>query len=650
MKKFIYLTMIFLLFAGIVPAHVLASATSQSLQTAAKTAAVTADILNIRSGSGLQYAVIAKIAVGSKVTILGKEAEWYRVRLSDGKIGWAIADYLSIEPDSSVDLSQPDAGISAITKPYFHLKFNGTEVNFPDAKPYIDENSRAQVPVRFLAESMNFDVKWEENGNKNTITLSKGNLKVHLKIGDKFAVVNGLQQSLDTSAVLLHERTYVPLRFLCELVGEGIKWDSDNNTVAVSDKTSKDDTQTGETPILSVPRATVQQAKAWAKSKGATDVFIALADIVWSEAPKAGVDPAVVYCQSAKETGFGKFGGVLDETFKNPAGLKKYAGGSDTDQAAHQSFTSWQEGVQAQIDHLALYAGAPGYPKTRTSDPRHFPNLKGIAISVEALGGKWAGSPSYGAEIVKMVTEVGLVRSSTAQLSNNFIWIWKLQNLVDQYGGIDNLIVKLKSLGITNVCIKFHEGSSPNGKAANYKDVFFKYASNFKNAGFTVGTWGFNYFTDIQAEANLINEALDHSDYYIFDVEEKVAGMTNEAIKICELVRRKHPQSIIGYSSFPIVSNHSNIPYQVFNKYCNFASPQCYWAEMKRSVGSCMDGMIEEYKKYGLDKPIYPTIQSYDTDMSGYSLYTKYNFGVTGVWSFDSMDSNFERFAKSMKK
>ncbi|MEW9698632.1 SH3 domain-containing protein [Paenibacillus sp. SI8] len=83
------------------------------------------------SGSGLQYAVIAQIAMGSKVTILEKDEDWYLVRLSDGKTGWAIEDYLSSDPDSSVDFSQPNAGVGASTKPYFHLKFNGTEVNFP---------------------------------------------------------------------------------------------------------------------------------------------------------------------------------------------------------------------------------------------------------------------------------------------------------------------------------------------------------------------------------------------------------------------------------------------------------------------------------------------------------------------------------------
>ena len=52
------------------------------------------------------------------------------------------------------------------------------------------------------------------------------------------------------------------------------------------------------------------------------------------------------------------------------------------------------------MDHLALYAGAKGYPKDDTYDPRHFVTIKGKATTVNSLGGtKWAPSATYGEEI-----------------------------------------------------------------------------------------------------------------------------------------------------------------------------------------------------------------------------------------------------------
>lgn len=160
------------------------------------------------------------------------------------------------------------------------------------------------------------------------------------------------------------------------------------------------------TPIIGRATITVEQMKEWAKNKGANKSFIDLAPIFYDLSIKSGIDPAVVYAQSAKETGYFKFGGVLDSSFKNPCGMKVSAGGGDKDPNAHKKFKSWEEGIQAQIDHLALYAGATGYPKAGSPDPRHFPYLKGTATSVESLGGKWAPSSSYGTDIVKMMKEI----------------------------------------------------------------------------------------------------------------------------------------------------------------------------------------------------------------------------------------------------
>lgn len=162
----------------------------------------------------------------------------------------------------------------------------------------------------------------------------------------------------------------------------------------------------GGTPILGKPSATETQAFDWAMSKKATSVFMSNSAWYWVEATLLGIDPTVAYAQYAKETGFGRFGGVLDETFCNPCGMKNSAGGSDTDPTAHKRFKNWEQGIKAQLDHLALYAGAEGYPKAVTGDPRHFPYLKGKCTTVESLGGCWAPSKEYGNGIVKMMREI----------------------------------------------------------------------------------------------------------------------------------------------------------------------------------------------------------------------------------------------------
>nr|WP_240765027.1 copper amine oxidase N-terminal domain-containing protein [Paenibacillus dendritiformis] len=167
----------------------------------------------------------------------------------------------------------------------------------------------------------------------------------------------------------------------------------------------------GETNILGKASATLEQAKAWAQSKNAPAEFIELADLYWQLAPERGcVDPAVAYVQFGHETGYlyrdGKSAAGIDASYRNPCGLKITAGGGDYQASAHKRFSDWREGITAHLDHLALYAGASGYPKKDTPDPRHFAYLLGTARTVESLGAKWAPSPTYGTrladELVKL--------------------------------------------------------------------------------------------------------------------------------------------------------------------------------------------------------------------------------------------------------
>lgn len=167
---------------------------------------------------------------------------------------------------------------------------------------------------------------------------------------------------------------------------------------------SVDDAEAASTPILGSPQASASQAQAWARRNNASQLFVDLAPLYWQIGPqRGGVRPEVAYTQAALETGWMRFkGGAVPADFHNPCGLKTAKGGSNSDPNAHQRFGSWEDGITACIDHLALYAAAPGYPKPAgsTPDPKHCKCLLGASSTVEGLGGKWAPSPGYGERIV----------------------------------------------------------------------------------------------------------------------------------------------------------------------------------------------------------------------------------------------------------
>lgn len=156
-------------------------------------------------------------------------------------------------------------------------------------------------------------------------------------------------------------------------------------------------------PIIGTTQATVAQAQAWAKTHGAAEWFRELAPLYWQlAAAHGGVRPDIAFAQSAKETRYGLFGGVIPgPEWHNPCGLKTRQGGDNSDPSAHARFADDATGVSAHLDHLALYAGADGYPRSATPDPRHFASIRGTAPTVEALSGKWAPSADYGPSIVR---------------------------------------------------------------------------------------------------------------------------------------------------------------------------------------------------------------------------------------------------------
>lgn len=157
--------------------------------------------------------------------------------------------------------------------------------------------------------------------------------------------------------------------------------------------------------IISKPTSTYEQCKKWAEDKKASDLFMEILPILYNTAVENGVDPTLVVVQCAKETGYCRFGGVLDAPFKNTCGLKTPSGGGDKDKNAHTKFDSWEDGVLAQVQHLALYAGKDGYPVSNPKDPRHFADLFGKCKTVKSLSNNWAGS-GYGEDLEKMMNEI----------------------------------------------------------------------------------------------------------------------------------------------------------------------------------------------------------------------------------------------------
>ncbi len=112
------------------------------------------------------------------------------------------------------------------------IMFDGKKLT-SDVSPVI-HNDRVLVPVRMIFEAMGADVKWEAKTKKVTIVNGKDTFV--FTINSETAYVNDKKHTLDTSALLISDRTFVPLRFLAEQSGMKVEWEEKTRKVVISSK------------------------------------------------------------------------------------------------------------------------------------------------------------------------------------------------------------------------------------------------------------------------------------------------------------------------------------------------------------------------------------------------------------------------------
>lgn len=151
--------------------------------------------------------------------------------------------------------------------------------------------------------------------------------------------------------------------------------------------------QTG-TSIMGESECTSEQLEAFLLSKNPSPKLnINVADFckLWiAEGQSEGVRGDIAFCQACHETGYFKYGGIVQPSQNNYGGIGALNGNA-AGQAA--SFDTPKLGVRASIQHLKAY-GSKDPLVNDLIDPRFKLVTRGIAPDFEDLGGRWA-YPGY---------------------------------------------------------------------------------------------------------------------------------------------------------------------------------------------------------------------------------------------------------------
>ena len=122
--------------------------------------------------------------------------------------------YSADDESDSQKLSVPD-GITVI--------LDGEIVVFDIAQPAL-VNNRTMVPMRKIFEALGATVTWDNT--TQTAKAQKGDMTVEITIGNNIMYSNGNAVEIDSPALLMRSRTYVPVRFVSNALGVKVEWDN----------------------------------------------------------------------------------------------------------------------------------------------------------------------------------------------------------------------------------------------------------------------------------------------------------------------------------------------------------------------------------------------------------------------------------------
>ena len=121
------------------------------------------------------------------------------------------------------------------------ITINGERLKIPAdmGALFIDGQSRAQIPIRAISEGLGHEVKW--NSSTRTVTIIKSEKEaIQITVGSNQVITPDNTIIMDTQAVIIGGRTYVPLRFVSEALGYHVDYQWNGfHTISITDSVVK---------------------------------------------------------------------------------------------------------------------------------------------------------------------------------------------------------------------------------------------------------------------------------------------------------------------------------------------------------------------------------------------------------------------------
>lgn len=109
-----------------------------------------------------------------------------------------------------------------------------SEIINPDSPPVVI-NGSTLVSLNSL-KKLNLNLDWNPKNKSVTVTTKVNKDKLVLKVGEKVATFGDKNMPLESPVQLRNNRVMVPLRFISEAFQSDVKWDKEMNTIVIRSK------------------------------------------------------------------------------------------------------------------------------------------------------------------------------------------------------------------------------------------------------------------------------------------------------------------------------------------------------------------------------------------------------------------------------
>lgn len=185
------------------------------------------EIKNILKGSSINQTTTFednKVTQNSKITVNVENS--FKFTLDMKAVTEKDENAKVIIPTDVKKLTQKDlmSIMGSDMESFVIIRVNGKVLDTPDQAKIV--NNRTMIPCRSLFESLGSKVSYDKA--KKEVTLKSDKNEIKLTIEKNVATVNGKEFKLDTPATIIENKTYLPVRFVAESLGYKVKYQKED--------------------------------------------------------------------------------------------------------------------------------------------------------------------------------------------------------------------------------------------------------------------------------------------------------------------------------------------------------------------------------------------------------------------------------------